>query len=640
MPVPVWQPGTLYQPGDLVQPTTGGGASAPSLQNPDFEAGATGWTFGGSNGVAIIENVAGFDGAWRLRLDDLTPGSEQYKTATNDELIPCTPGQIIIARCYAQCFSDHDETRALISIRWYDAADAFISATYMTSDPTIIGGVHQRITPADPGADGLHGGLIGLAAFGVFTQISVQGVAPANAAKFTVRVQGNWLQEGGWYFDTFTLEFGNVDPPNPFIFQAVQAAAGFSGSSEPTWPTVLGNQVVDNEVTWEAVSGNSVTWEAHRILVTGAVEPTWPLVVNGAVPDNTISWILDSRRVTDSRVPTDSNVVIFASSKVFVGDGDIINFSATVNPLDFSTPQDAGYVGFGLQQYGGNPVTAVGLYRGNLAAFNSEGCQLWQLDEDPAGIVYLDAIPVPCTFPKTVQPVGDDLALLTNLGARSLGLSGANVNLQGGYFGQQIDPLVLAAIAAAELAGVEPFALYWPARGQYWLIFEETAFVLTITAGPGGKITRSWSRYVFPEAITDWTIAGTDLVLRTATDKVWTVDPSALRDDEDGVPVEFEGVLQWPFIDLGVPGNDKEMIAFDLVCTGEVAISVGWDQRNTDYDALTTWTEEYTVDGDTLPREPVPYSVTGPTLSMRLRFTGNQAWQWDATNMYVKDLNK
>lgn len=898
MAVAVWVPGQLYQPGDLVRPTNSGQISQPQIDDPDFELGGTGWVTTGDGGVTYTGAAPVFSGAISAKRFGPSEDAQRSYT-TNTARLAIVTGQEVTTSCYVQCTANPADCRAQIRLNWYDSGLLLIGYTAMAADLTIIGSGFQRITGGDLG------GLVGLAADGVWVQISVTGIAPVNAAFWTPAISIVSTDENTNYaFDLFTASYTNLEPPNTLLFRAVQAAAGFSGNTEPDWPVTIGLTVVDNDVTWEAVSGNSVTWQASRILVSGAVEPVWPLTVTGSVADNTMQWTLDSRRIADVHVPTNSDVVIAASSKVFVADDDIVDYSATVNPLDWSTRDDAGFIPFGLQTFGANPVRAMGLYRGNLAIFNSEGCQLWQLDEDPAGITYLDAIPVSCVYPKSVQPVGDDLAFLSNLGIRSLGLSGAAINLQGGFFGQQIDPLVIAEIKAALLSGVTPRGLYWPAQGQYWLFFGAQAFVLTISAGPNEKKNRSWSRYTFPSAIDAWTIQGTDLVLRSGN-LVWVVDPDAMLDDQEtaastfivnldptlgaelytatdyleavttlelgvvqvhavGFPVwlvgdsytgsfaalsvlvgaegatavtvsqpvvaptlphlfvrypadgpftveagntvgstvlelggsvgltrylkrfsavritraggvdwnflaadvdtgartitlefpleaaatairifpvgsmrfntdvsaqelfqfvalplagnpsgattlvltralpalavglqamvaplqqttavggsgtshvdlnvatafensgaspeanfpgaavlfapfallqsggEFTGVMQWPFIDMKNPGIDKTMRGFDLTITGECAVSIGYNQRELEYDLDGSWTTPFVVDGDTLPDYQQPFEITGPSFSLRLEFSANQKWEWFAANLYVDDAS-
>lgn len=637
MPVPVWQPARLYQPGEVVRPTSSGATESAALENPSFEEGPVdgnppaGWTvLAESNGAIDAKNDAPvFDGTWCMQI---FANENSVCQVINDALIPCVPGNLVTFNAYVQWVSGDDPrfTWLQMSIRWYTAGMVELA-------PTVA---YTLGTTAANGQSALQ----------VWALRTIEGIAPENAAFCTLRFDATSddSDQGTWRVDACEVVFASEGAPNPYIFQAVQAASGFSGAAEPTWPVVLGAQVVDNEVTWEAISANSVTWQASRILVSATpissedVEPTWPLVVGGSVLDNTIAWQLDPRRVTDSRQP-DSEIALIAASKVFSPDGDIIPYSATVNPLDWTTADDAGYIPFGLQVYGANPVTALGLYRGNLAAFNSQGCQIWQLDEDPAAITLLDAIPISCVFPKSVQPVGDDLAFLSNLGIRSLGLSGSQVNLQGGYFGKQVDPLVVAAIAEAEEEGWQPRGLYWPAQGQYWLFFGPQAFVLTIN-GPD-RAQRSWSRYEFPWPIDAWTLLGNDLYLR-AGDLVERVDPDALLDDQQDDPSssgyigeEFVGVIQWPYLDLKTFNQDKELVGFDLAIDGTCEVSVGYDQRYLDYDPAGPWTEAYEIDGDTVPGQMIAMSVTGPSFALRLSFPGNQAWKWYSTNLYIKDLS-
>src|SRR5690606_3282256 len=107
-----------------------------------------------------------------------------------------------------------------------------------------------------------------------------------------------------------------------------------------------------------------------------------------------------------------------AASKVFCADDDIVRYSATVNPLDWSSSDDAGYLPTGLQNYGANPVEAMGLYRGNLVVFNAEAFQLWQVDEDPASMALLDALPMGSTQHHAMAPVSNDLFFLASQGVR------------------------------------------------------------------------------------------------------------------------------------------------------------------------------------------------------------------------------
>lgn len=629
MSVPIWQPGYQYLPGDIVRPTSSGDVEIDELDNADFEAGLSGWTLSGSGSIDIDDDLEAFGGNFALQLGVTSNPNGGSNTARNNARLPVVPGQIVTLRCFVKSgpTAAEDTSRFNLLIRWFNASLVALTAEALPLDPTPVGGV---VTVDAAGVTGL--------ACVDWRPLEVVGIAPAGAAYWTAECVAAY-GDSAFFADDVTFLYANQEQANPYNFRAVQAAAGFSGETEPDWPTTLGNTVIDNEVTWEAIAANFIVWEAQRILVSDDTEPTWPTDVNGSVIDNTIAWVLDPLRVQDSKVPQ-SSIVLKAGDKVWAGDDDIVRYSATVNPLDWSTTEDAGFVGFGLQQYGGNPVTALGLYRGNVAAFNSEGCQIWQADPDPAAITLLDAVPVPCTFPKSVAPVADDLFLLTDVGIRGLAYAGAAVNLQAGYYGAPVDPIAARFIQDAEDEAIEPLGLYWPAQGQYWLIVGDEALVMTIS-GSGTK-GRSWSRYTFPSNIDAWTLLGVDLYLRSG-DYIWRVDPTIALDDYvafTDTGVDFTMVLQWPHLDLNRPGPDKTMKAFDLIVRGVVEISIGWDQASNEqeYDVSGAWTTPFEVDGDTLPKKPIPLEVTAPSLALRLEFNANQVnAEWLGSNLYIDD---
>jgi len=520
----------------------------------------------------------------------------------NDARLAVTPGQLVSGQAFAKISGNYS---AHVGIGWYNSGGSLLSISW-TDTPVTLAGAYRRVAAA--------------------------GLAPDLAASCTVIVSvsgsGDEVR-----FDNATISHTNPVTISALLFKATQADPGYSDSFEPTWPTVVGNTVVDNEVTWEGVPANRVQWQAFPILVSGSSEPTWPATIGGEVADNTISWVADTRRIEDERCPNTKTVAITAS-KIFSGDADIIAYSATINPMDWTTPNDAGYIPFGLNTYGSQDVSALGLYRSNLVAFNSKGFQMWQVDEDPANFAILDAVPIgiPTSADKSIQPVSNDLVFLTEVGIRSMGIAGASTNLQAGSFGKQIDPLVKVKLDAGEV----PISLYYPGAGQYWLIFGDEAFVLTMN---GGKGDMSWSRYVFPSDIDDWTILDEDLMLRSG-EKIWRVSELAERDDQVGDPASsgtaFVGRIHWPYLDMGRFGGEKQMVGFDLVATGAVTVQFGYDQSD-----LSKVTDAYVLAaGDTLPGTIVPMPITAPSFQLRLEFTADQsvAWEWQGAIIYIEDI--
>lgn len=615
-----WEPGKLYPPGAIVRAASLPPLVSEEIANSGFETGdLTSWTNSDGNFVAMT--VRPFGGSYCARYSGInTAATAAYVERSTYASV--NPGQPITARCYVdqgELGSSPSEAGGWVALAWYDASNVLISVDEGNRVTTGHGGDWQLST--------------------------VTAVAPANAAK--VKIRGYAYKTlpaattGRPGLDYFAWNHVYQAPIGSLLFRATQTNAGYSGSSEPSWPSAVAGTVVDNEVTWTAVGTSQIVWEASPIMQSGAYEPTWPTTVGGTVRDGTIAWIATDGRVEDENCPN-TEFVTFGASKVFCGDSDIIAYSATANPLDWTSEQDAGYLPFGLQQYGGTPITALGLYRTNLMAFNGQGYQMWQIDEDPTNMALLDASPVDCPYHRTLVPIANDLGVLSSQGIRNIGIAGASTNLQAGYFGTQIDDLVSDAIASLGDgtyptidSNIWPLGLYWPGAGQGWWIFGAEAFVLTIN---GGKNEMSWSRYVFPDEITDWTILGTELYLRTATHLVWRLSKDAIYDDEasstgaGGDNIGFYGRVWWPYLDFGALGVDKQLEGFDLACDGAVRVSFGYLQSN-----MVLATPEYQISGDTLNGGMIPMPMTAPSFQMRLTFPPGQAWEWQASALYLTD---
>jgi hypothetical protein len=98
--------------------------------------------------------------------------------------------------------------------------------------------------------------------------------------------------------------------------------------------------------------------------------------------------------------------------------------------------------------------------------------------------------------------------------------------------------------------------------------------------------------------------------------------------------VDFEGIMQFPHLDLGTLGREKQFVGLDLVADAPegVTVSIGYNQRD-----LTKRTTAYAIDGDTLPAQMIPIPVTGPSFDLKIVFAANQMWEWQAACMYVQD---
>lgn len=434
-----WQRGTLYPTGSVVRPTAAAAPpAAPVLANPSFEGGSASWTTLAGSLAVVSDPGNAFAGTFVARMSGPTASS----SIQNNTQFPVTPGQSVSARCMIRV-DGADQLGGTVAVTWYDAADAVIST--------------------------VEGNQVNVLASG-YRQSSVTAAAPASAAYFKVAGFAFALQPGTVRFDAFSVDYqapAGVQDLS-ILYRAVQPAIGTSSDTEPVWPPTVGVQVVDGTVTWEAFEANIVVWQAEPILQTGTIEPDWPVVPGAVVEDNGIIWRCIGRNVRDERCPN-SKVVAIGASKVFAADEDIVRYSATGNPLDWSSVEDAGFLPAGLQQNGANQIDVLNLYRSSLVPLNASTFQMWQIDPDPEQMALLDAMEgIGSIYQKAAQPVSNDLFILTALGVRTVGIAAGSTNLQAGDVGMPIDTLVQEAVAALE--GADPIACYYPAAGQYWLV--------------------------------------------------------------------------------------------------------------------------------------------------------------------------
>lgn len=608
--VSTWRAGTLYQPGAVVQPSTGQGAFINAIPNGDFEAGDDGsWLLPSGDNLSIISDSSKtYQGSHCMQC---TP-NRQTSRAVMNTFGAVTAGQSVTAICYANPNNSGADLTFKLNLVWYDDSDTLISRTQSA------------------GAEG-HG----------YRQITVTGNAPATATRARAELEfATGTVPSFAYADLVSWDLETPAAVSNFLFEAVQASAATSGSAEPAWPTVEGNTVVDGGVTWEAIGTSIITWQALPIMKSGDTEPTWPTSVGLAVADGNMSWVCADRRITDPKCPQ-SKYVAISSSKIFAGDKDIVAFSATTNPLDWTSPNDAGFLPFGLNNFGAEAVAGLNLYRSNLIIFNGLGYQMWQTDEDPTDMALLDSSPVGCTFSKSIQPVNNDLVFESIVGMRNIGIAGASTNLQAGNFGKAVDPLV-KTFRLALTGDQEPLSLFYPGSGQYWCWFGKDVVVLTINGGPSAT---SWARFRFPYAMTDWTTRDGVLYLRTtdatAGDLVLQYDegdvesPGTLVDDSGGADIAIDNLMWWAYLDFGPIGLDKTLEGFDIACNGEVTVSFGYNQKD-----FSKVTDGYVVDGDTMDQAGmVPYPVTAVTLQPRLSFTPGAQWEWQMFNLYVDAMS-
>lgn len=601
-----WEAGKTYVPGSLVRPRSAPPVTQAQATNGDFDAGSDGWDFIGG---VMFSSTGGYGSANCCVYPGI--GGPEEGEALNQAKFAGYPGTSISATCMIQQgASDVDHTRGWATIHFYDEDDNEIG------------------TP-------VKGNIVNDGRGGAWHPSTARATFPAGASYARCGIGlWQWSMDPIWGDNLSVTSAYQV--PSGLVYKAVQDAPGKSDSGEPDWPPVLGQQVIDNEVIWEAVIATRLTWEAVPLMKSGSTEPEWPLDDGAMIHDGTIDWRVVSPRIVDDLCPR-SKIVTIAANKVFAGDGDVVRFCATNNPRDWSAPQDAGYLPTGQIAIGESECTALGLYRGNLAAFTASSMQLWQVDPDPSKMVFLDAHEgVGTPVSRGHASVQGDLYFLSTLGVRSVSIAAGTANMAAGDIGTPVDEPVREDLGQFDS---DPLGIYLPSSGQYWLVLGDRAWVFTYS--PTAQVA-AWGLYTFPWAITDVCVLGGELYARTGDHKLVRLDTSAelegrpMLDGEDDYTVE----ARYAYADFGVASGNLRVSGYDVLFNervqgeaGVTSLAVGYDENN-----LELMTDDVALSPLARAEDGyVPLELTAPSVSVRVTYTGSNAWELTQINVYTSN---
>lgn len=429
-----WAPGTAYALGEIVQPRTTTAPVQTAIPNAGFETGTANWA--GIAGSWSIDATLRFEGTNSVKFN-----GAGVSTIENSVMADVTPGQTITLKARTRHnFTLTAPQKSYVGISWYTSGSVLIKTDYGTM------AVQSQ--------------------FNSWQQILVAATAPATAAFAKPILKVDCSASNIVHFDSLSWDQTYAGPIGGFLYQVT--TAGTSAGVEPVWPIILAATVADGStLVWKTIQSNRVVWTSTSILQSGAAEPIWPTTPGALIADNTIQWECVTQEVKDVNCPR-TKVIAVGASKVFAIAGDVVRFCSTVNPLDWTSANDAGYLATGLHQYGNNEALVLGIYRGNLCVWSSSTFQMWQIDPDPANMALLDQMEgIGSTHPLAAQPVGEELFYMAANGVRSVGISAASDNLETGDIGKPVDSLIKAEIDADR----QPIGLYVPSLGQLWMMF-------------------------------------------------------------------------------------------------------------------------------------------------------------------------
>jgi len=345
---------------------------------------------------------------------------------------------------------------------------------------------------------------------------------------------------------------------------------------------------------------------------------------NGAVEHHYLDGS-PATHIADANCP-DTRAALKTASKIFAvgaGIGDVVRYSKTGNPRDWSTVNDAGFLPTGLNSRGDRSTNALGIYQSKLVALSKDGAQVWVVDPDPASMRLEDMVEnVGTNFPRTVANVAGDLYFLSDYGFRSITTLQMTNNLADVDVGSPIDALVRPE---TKVAGVNPKSFYFYGTGQYICAIGNRLFVYSISRS--AKIA-AWSQYFLSQPVDAFAELGQELYIRSG-DVIYKLDESVNADDG----MQFDVLIELPYMDFKTPGQLKQLTGIDVVVDGACYVSVGFDVRDPD-----AFTSEVKIKGNTRPGGMIPIECCGTEFAMRFRNYDDKPFRLDAITVHFQEL--
>lgn len=329
--------------------------------------------------------------------------------------------------------------------------------------------------------------------------------------------------------------------------------------------------------------------------------------------------------IADANCPNTKAVIKIASKIFSVGSGigDVVRYSSTGNPRNWSADKDAGFLASGLNSRGDRSANALGIYKNDLVVLSRDGAQVWKVDPDPTKMSLSSIVEnVGTSFPGSVANVAGDLYFLSDYGFRSITTLQYTNSLSDIDVGSPIDSLVRPETKAN---GIFPKAFYFYGTGQYICAIKNQLFVYSISKT--SKIA-AWSRYFISGDVDSFAELGQELYVRIG-DTVYKLNQDVRTDDGS----QYEVLVQLPYMDLKTPGQLKRIHGVDLIVDGACDFSIGFDVRNSD-----CYTTPVKLKGNTAPGGMIPVECVGTEFSLRFRNYDNRPFRLDSVTLYYDVL--
>lgn len=270
--------------------------------------------------------------------------------------------------------------------------------------------------------------LNGTAASGTPTLDVVHSYINASGSEIIVSAGGSKLWTGT---TSLTDNTGSVTVTGDnWQFQNVSGnCVGCQASHEPVYYIGSGNfgYLVDQLTQWAATTAyslenlrrplaarNGYYYEVTTAGTSGGTEPTWPTTVGNTVVDGTVTW-------TCRQIPK-SDAVLSAWGRLWMFSGTTVYYSDLLIPYAFSGGSSGTLNLQSVWTTGADTIISIAAHNNNLIIFCKNSIVIYGSADNVSNIALADVINgIGCLARDSVQNIGTDILFLSSGGVRSLG---------------------------------------------------------------------------------------------------------------------------------------------------------------------------------------------------------------------------
>lgn len=338
------------------------------------------------------------------------------------------------------------------------------------------------------------------------------------------------------------------------------------------------------------------------------------------------------------------------NDKVYALAGPTVFTSAVNLPTVFNDPNGVGNGFVTMSDFWNiqEPLNAVVPFQGRLAFFSPYSIQLWVVDPLISNWQQVQVLTnIGTNAPLSVQGLGDfDTLFLNSSGFRSLRV--LETTLQGYIddIGSPVDELIQTTIASngrASVAGA--CGVVDPLTRRYWCFVPDTTnangvgTIYVLSLYRTSKIT-AWATYDPSYIAGGITTYFTPEIFGVYNGQVWVRDNSNnayVYGGTNGHTFDAtQMTVEIPFYDAKRPGDNKQLIAFDLDVSGvtakwNVSVSTDWIDG--------TFTQEASIGQATFDQGWLECTMQGTHFSMQVTTTDASAATLASIIMYYRLLD-